>query len=155
MIDRVLRERGERLRAYVDAVKGKPMTWGVDDCSLWPAQWFANETGREFDWPLYSSEAEAHRIIDAEGGLVSVWNRIARQAGVMPRYGEMPVVGDVGIIETTRGRVGGIFTFGGGMCVRTLDGAAAIGVVGRAFPVRNADGTWERRPVVVKVWALG
>lgn len=148
------RERGERLRAYVEAVKGKPMQWGVDDCSLWVAQWVADETGRTFDWPVYSTEEEARQIIDAHSGLVHVWDAVAKEAGMTPFFGEAPSVGDVGIIETRRGQVGGIFTHGGGICVRTVDGVAVLGVVGRSFPVRSENGEWERRPVVVKVWAL-
>ena len=155
MITKAEKERGERLRAYVQEIRGKPAQWGVDDCSLWVAQWVANETSREFDWPDYSSEEEARRIIDEAGGLVNVWDRVTREAGLMPIHVDKPTIGDVGIIETSKGHVGGIFTFGGGICVRTLDGAAVLGAVGRSFPVRKGDGTWERRPVVVKAWALG
>lgn len=152
MIGKVLRERGERLRAYVEQAKGVSADW--DGCSTFPAQWVADETGAEFDMPVYRSEAEGRALLEREGGLVAIWDRIARQAGLRPIYGEMPSVGDVGIIETGRGHVGGIFTHAGGICVRTRYGVTVIGVVGRSFPRRQPDGTWCQVPVVVKAWAL-
>lgn len=147
------RKRGERLRAFVDAAKGEPA--GFDACSTWPAQWVANETGREFDWPAFADRAEMDAYVEAAGGLVGVWERFAAVIGVPQRYDiDAAGVGDVGIIETSDGRVvGGIFTFGGVFCWRSDLGVNMIGVAGRSFPVRTDDG-WQQRPVVVKVWQV-
>lgn len=133
------RERGKLLRDYVEAVKGKPITWSVDDCSPWVAQWVSNLTGKEFDWPVYSSRDEAEAIIAENGGLAVIWDRLAKEAGIQPRYDGPPEVGDVGIIDTTFGHVGGIFAFAGTFCWRAEKGARVIGV---------------RPKHIVKVWQV-
>lgn len=148
------RLRGDRLRAYVEAAKGEAAN--VDACSTWSAQWVVNETGREFDWPMFSSRDDVATYVAAAGGLVAVWDRLSTVAGLAPCYGDEPQVGDVGIIETSANpsdRVGGIFASGGTFCWRAENGVRIIGVAGRSFPVRTASG-WERRPVVVKAWQV-
>lgn len=146
------RLRGERLRAFVEAAQGKPA--GFDECSTWPAQWVANETGRAFDWPVFAARADMDTYIAEAGGLVAVWDRFARIVAVPERYvTDEAAVGDVGIIETSGGRVGGIFSHHGVFCWRAENGVNLIGVGGRSFPMRTVEG-WERRPVVVKAWQV-
>src|SRR5690606_1964108 len=99
-------EREDRLRAYVEAAKGRPMQWGYDDCSPWAAQWVADITGKEISWPVYSTEDEARRIIEEGGGLPAIWKRMAREIALEEVIGEAPRLGDVGIIESSRGQVG-------------------------------------------------
>lgn len=120
-------ERGELLRVYVDAVKGKPIEWSVDDCSPWAAQWAANITGKEFDWPAYSSREEAIEVTARGGGLVRMWERTAAIAGLRERIAD-PVLGDVGIIDTSFGPVGGIFATGRTFCWRAERGVRVLAV---------------------------
>lgn len=121
------RERGERLRLMVEDLKGKPVEWGVDDCSTLPAQWVAEITGREFDWPFYDTREGAARIIDEAGGLVAVWQPIARQLGLIERH-DTPEIGDIGIIETSQGPVGGIWLHGQTFIWRADQGVRVLGV---------------------------
>lgn len=146
------RERGERLRAFCAAVQGEPAVWGSSDCSTWPAQWVANETGREFDWPAYSSREEADAIIEREGGLVNVWERVAAQAGLIEcDPDEVPPLGSVGIIETSHhgGQVGCIFAHGGIGCMRATVGHRAWGM--RPYTIRQGGVIFR---IIVKVWRL-
>lgn len=114
MIPKAERERGDRLRAYCDGFAGKPIEWGVDDCSPFAAQWLANETGRHVPIPDYDSREGARAIIEAEGGLPAIWERMAAGAGLVECAELPPPVGSVGLIQTRlRGPVGGVFLFGG------------------------------------------
>lgn len=121
------RGRGERLRAIVDALRGKPVEWGVDDCSTLPAQWVAEVTRREFDWPFYDTEEEAARIIADAGGLVEVWKPITRKLGLVERH-DTPEIGDIGIIDTSLGHVGGIWLHGQTFIWRAEEGVRVLGV---------------------------
>lgn len=147
-----LRERGQRLRAFVKAVEGQPANF--DECSTWPARWVAEITGREFDWPCFPDEGAMREYLNAIGGLPNLWSGVASRLGI-PEIGiDEPLIGDVGIIETQRsGLVGGIFGAGGAIFVRSSCGAAALGVVGRRVPFR-VDGGFEMRPVVVRAWRI-
>jgi hypothetical protein len=137
------RLRGERLRAYVNAADGKPATY--DECSIWPAQWVVNERGAEFDWPDYSSEAEMRAMIEREGGLVKVWERVAGRAGLqdIPET-ESPPLGSIGVVLTRKfGQIGCIFADGQIGCFRTggedTGGVRMIGL---------------RRHTILKAWAV-
>ncbi|WP_157014901.1 DUF6950 family protein [Mesorhizobium xinjiangense] len=121
------RERGERLRALVEHLKGKPVEYGVDDCSMLPAQWVADVTGREFDWPVYGSRDGAAAIIDAAGGLVNVWLPVVRSLGLIERF-DVPEIGDIGIIDTSHGHVGGIWLHGQTFLWRADQGVRVLGV---------------------------
>ena len=132
------RRRGEMLGALVEGLKGKPCTYGVDDCSMLPAQWVADVTGREIDWPAYASREEAERMIDAAGGLVNVWLPVVRSLGLVERF-DVPEIGDIGIIETSQGHVGGIW-----LHARTFIWRAEMGV--RVLGVRPHR--------IVKVWQV-
>lgn len=137
---------GERLRATVAAVKDRPVTWGVDDCTTWPAQWTVDVTGRTLpQWPDYASEAEARALIDAAGGLVPLWDEAARALRVPVRH-EAPEPGDVGVILTGRhGPVGVIFGHGGVAFWRSSSADGTRGGVHALTP---------RRVTLVRAWAV-
>lgn len=132
-------ERGRRLEAFCEAMDGKPVTYGIDDCSTWPAQWAVNETGCDLDWPEYSSREEAQALIDEAGGLAPLWD-----AAIGSRFEECheeyPPVGSIGIIRTRLfGEVGVIFVFAGVVCWRHETGVRVFGV---------------RPNTIVKAWLL-
>lgn len=132
-------ERAARLKAFVEAMHEKPVTWGVDDCSTWPAQWVSDETGKELAWPAYGSKDEAVALIDRSGGLVTLWDQALRPAGIFERHDE-PQLGDVGVVQTAdMGEVGGIFA------------------VNRTFLWRHERGVMMlpvRRWTISKVWRI-
>lgn len=132
--------RAERLKAAVIALADVPVEWGVSDCSTWPAQWVADITGREFDWPAYSGQAEAEAMIARAGGLLPLWENVAQAAGLVRRHDFMPALGDVGIIRTRGyGEVGGVFADGGVLCWRASWGVHLIA---------------PRRQTVVAIWEV-
>ena len=140
------RLRAERLRAYVGAAQGKPATF--DECSVWPAQWVVNERGVEFDWPVYADEAEMRAMIDRDGGLVSVWERVARAAGreEIPVM-ESPPLGSIGVVMTRlHGQIGCIFADGQIGCFRTQDKDDPDNGGVRMFGLR--------RHTILKAWAV-
>lgn len=146
-----VRERGERLRAIAEELKGKSCVWGVDDCSMLPARWVSGVTGKTFDWPDYSTKEEAVEQIEAWGGLVNIWNHVAAQLGLKVRVG-VPEVGDVGIIQTAQGPVGGIFLPG-----QVVMRRAEMGVRVHHVPnstVRRIDGEVREIPLLLKVWQV-
>lgn len=131
-------DRGARLKAECARVDGVPVTWGVDDCSTWPAQWVASETGVELDWPSFDSEETAKSVIDGAGGLREAWQSVAHQAELIKTRD--PEVGDVGIVEhPSIGQFGVIFLHGGAAVWR-----AGTGV--RFLPVR--------RKVIFAAWEV-
>lgn len=146
-----VRERGERLRVIAEELKGKPCEWGVDDCSMLPARWVSEMTGKTFDWPDYSSKEEAIEQIEAWGGLVNIWNHVAARLGLRLRVG-VPEIGDVGIIQTVQGPVGGIFLPG-----QVIMRRAEMGVRVHHVPnstVRRVDGEVQEIPLLIKVWQV-
>lgn len=140
--------RAARLEAYVEATKDVPVDW--DGCSTWPAQWVADETGIAFEWPDYADEAEGRALIEREG-LVNIWERVARQAGMRRLRSEMPVLGDIGVIQTdTRGQVGGIFADGGVFCWRSLNGVRILSP--KAYQLEAGPEGPVFRPIILGVW---
>lgn len=145
------RLRGERLRAIAEELKGKPCQWGVDDCSMLPARWVSEVTGKTFDWPDYSSKEEAVEQIEAWGGLVNIWNHVAARLGLRLRVG-VPEIGDVGIIQTVQGPVGGIWLPG-----QVIMRRAEMGVRVHHVPnstVRRIDGEVREIPLLLKAWQV-
>lgn len=107
-----------RLYDFLKPFDGKPVEWGVDDCSAWCAAW-ARACGHELRLPPYSTKEEAHALISKAGGLVQIWEGICASAGISERIGN-PQPGDVGIIPTDRfGPVGVIWADNGLACWRT------------------------------------
>ena len=108
------------LKAEVERLSGKPVVWGSDDCSTWPAQWVSTQTGKTFAWPDYASAEEAEAIIAQCGGLEHIWRDVAREIGLREHEAdERPQCGDVGLVTTrTAGVVGGVFAEWGAFCWR-------------------------------------
>lgn len=137
-------ERGEKLRTVAEHLKGKSCVYGEDDCSMVPLQWVLDwnrhRHSREFEisYPAYASRDEAETVIEAAGGLVNVWRAVARQVGLTEHY-QNPEIGDIGIIETRLGQVGGIFLHGGAILWRAEQGVRVIGV---------------RPRLIVKMWRM-
>ena len=146
-----VRERGDRLRAIAEELKGKPCEWGVDDCSMLPARWASEMTGMAFDWPDYSSKEEAVEQIEAWGGLVNIWNHVAAKIGIKVRVG-VPEIGDVGIIQTVQGPVGGIFLPGQVIMRRAEMGVRIHGVP--SSTVRRVEGEVREIPLLLRVWQV-
>jgi hypothetical protein len=124
--------------AFGERFKGKPVEWGVDDCSMFAAQWAADRLGRSFDFPLYESEAEAHALIAEYGELVDVWRNVASMNGLRA-VDAMRQAGDIGVINTfSVGQIGCVFLkYGAVAMLRTVEGV-------RLMPVRDRDimGAW-------------
>jgi hypothetical protein len=73
---------------------------------------------------------------------------------------DIPVVGDVGIINIGRKGVdgaflqsGGIFLHGGLFMWRAEASWATLDALGRTFPRRTPNG-WQKVPVIAKAWRL-
>lgn len=101
--------RADRLQSFVARYHEKPIEWGVDDCSMWPALWVQSELGVVLDTPDVSGRQEAFRHLKRSGGIDPVWDAILDKAGIQQGYGD-PCLGDVGLIETrATGTIGAIF----------------------------------------------
>ena len=129
----------ELLKAFIESFRGKPVTFGVDDCAPFAALWIEYATGRKVQLPAYGGREGGQELIRQAGGLVEVCEPWLADAGIRERWGEAQL-GDVGILRTARfGDVGGIFGTGG------------------YFFWRHAEGTAVLRPrerYILKVWAL-
>lgn len=140
VLDRINRQVGvsAAVMDFANQWRDVPVTWGNDDCSMWPASWIYSR-GYQLDIPEYSSEGEAKAIIESYGGLASVWSQIAKSANI-PATRE-PREGDVGIMRTrVLGDVGCIFVqYGMTALLRTSPGF-------RALPVRPQN--------IIAAWAV-
>jgi len=132
--------RAELLQQHVEAVEGRPVEWGVSDCTTWAAAWVERATGRRV--PLlgtYSTLDEAHRLIDEAGGLEVLWTLALAEVDIFSTPYD-PVLGDVGIVDTASfGPVGVVFGLDGIALWRAEAGTALLR---------------PRRKTIVKVWAL-
>lgn len=116
--------RPARLAAHVAAAPDREPIWGVDDCSAWAATWVALETGRNPRLPRYATRVEADRLIAEAGGLAPLWRAALAPLGFFETGA--PEAGDVGIITTSRGEAGVIFTAGGFCWWRACAGALLL-----------------------------
>lgn len=116
--------RADRLRAHVDAAANSPVVWGESDCTAFAAAWVATETGRPLALPAYGSRDEAERLIAAAGGLSAAWGEVLSRSGFAQTGA--PALGDVGVIETTKGEVGVVFAAGGFALWRSEAGVMPI-----------------------------
>lgn len=146
-----MRLRGEKLRELAESLKGKPVIWGQCDCSMLPARWVSEMTGKTFDWPDYSSKEEAHEQIEAWGGLENIWSHVATKIGLKPHYG-MPEIGFVGLIQTVQGPVGGIFLPGQVVLRRAEIGTRVHHVPNST--TRRINGVIREIPLMLRVWQV-
>lgn len=111
----------EKLAAFLAGFEGKPVVWGVDDCSACPHAWL-RENGINARLPVYASQAEAHALTGAAGGLVNMWDDCLVGTGVVERFGPA-MLGDIAVIDTRRlGPIGVICAAGGVCCWRKEGG---------------------------------
>lgn len=137
-------DESERILAFAEeALVGKPVEWGEDDCSTFPAKYLASR-GVPIEIPAYGSEAEAQAVVERYGTLADVWTAIADRSGLREVPIEMRRAGDVGVIRVSTlgqshgGQIGGIFLkYGLLLLIRTEDGARMIS---------------PREATIVKVW---
>lgn len=128
----------DKLFDLIDELEGKPVEWGVNDCTMFAARWFERVHGCALDLAPYDSEATARALIAEAGTLADLWT--AALDGHLPeQYGE-PEFGDVGVIESRLfGQVGGVFGDDGVFFWRAEKGTALLR---------------PRPKTIVKVWAI-
>lgn len=113
------------LSRHVSEVEGLPVEWGVNDCTMWAAEWFERVKGYGLDLAPYASRQEAHELIDNAGGLDALWGHAL--AGHLERRYVDPQLGDVGVIQSRLfGQVGGIFGDDGIFFWRSDKGTALL-----------------------------
>lgn len=89
------------LGAYLAWAASRPLVWGSEDCCCFLAAWAMLCGKRDpmgFIRGTYDTELSALRRIKEGGGLMSLWSRGMREAGVFVT--EHPQAGDGGIIPT-------------------------------------------------------
>ncbi len=131
------RAKQERLRSFIAAHMETECQWGIDDCTALAAKWVHAERGIDICLPEYRSKGEAARIIAAAGGLVELWDRYLSPMGVFDC--NTPSLGDIGIINTSRGYVGVIFAHYGIAYWRAENGVLSIS---------------PRPSTIIKVWSV-
>lgn len=111
---------------FISETAGKPVEWGVDDCSTWCARWVKRWKGIDLAIPSYRSSEQAIALIAASRGLGNVWSGVADAACISERI-DAPRLGDVGIMETARfGEVGIIFGANGTCFWRAVNGTRVL-----------------------------
>lgn len=129
----------ERLAAFLDRYSGKPVEWGVDDCSAVFVPWLA-EFGVHVDLPRYDSREGAHALIARHGGLVETWDALLSGTGAGQRFGT-PEVGDIGIVAMSSSTSVGVIFAAGGLALWRADKGGF-----KAFSPRSR--------YIEKVWAV-
>lgn len=119
--------RAEQLQAFVDAVEGRPVEWGISDCTSWCAAWVQAIAGKQVPFlGTYSTLDEAHVLIDEAGGLDVLWTQALSRVNIYASP-YPPLLGDVGIVNTSRlGPVGVIFAQDGIALWRADQGTALL-----------------------------
>lgn len=132
--------RAALLQTHIEAVEGKPVEWGANDCTSWAAEWVLAATGIVVPFHgSYSSLEDAHRLIDEACGLDVLWTRALAQVNIYSTPYD-PVLGDIGIVDTASfGPVGVIFAQDGVALWRADAGTALLR---------------PRRRTIIKTWAL-
>lgn len=113
-------ELTEKMDAFLAEIAGSPLVWGESDCTMQAHNWVVHSTGVQPNTIQYSSEQEAHRLIEEKGGLENIWFE-----AMSPHFRQVAQAnyGDVGIIGLTGGKkVGCIFVAGGAAVLRTHNG---------------------------------
>lgn len=78
---------------------GRPFVWGVNDCSLFAADWVRSRTGLDpaSDWRgAYTTMRTAHRLLADRGGLLAVISNAMDGLGFART--DDPLSGDVGVV---------------------------------------------------------
>jgi hypothetical protein len=112
-------DRGAALTAFLRATAEGAFVFGQTDCSMTVANWVKAARGRDPGAPLrgrYSTRLGWVRIVNRAGGLLPVFSRLLRQAGL--RRTATPVPGDVGLVTVPRFGVFGAIKVKRGWFVR-------------------------------------
>lgn len=123
---------------FLERYMGRPMQWGIDDCSLMLADWWNENHGVDPASHLrgtYCDEDGKSEIVEKSGGLVSLVEYIASRVGARP----------ISVIE-----VGcfGVISFG---CGREFSAIRADG----AWAIRSETGiTITKRGEFVRIWSI-
>lgn len=110
----------EGLTRYIRDAMRRPFEWGAHDCCLFPADWVLRVTGIDpaADWRGgYTDEEGARRLVEAAGGLPSLFAR-----GMGPAIG---LGAHVAVLDAPEGPTGGIVS-GGMISVLTPDGVGSL-----------------------------
>lgn len=100
--------RTEALQSLVESIHEKPVSWGIDDCTMLAAGWVGQQTGIQISTKQYLTKREAYKKISEFGGLDKIWEWSLD--GVLQQNYGSPKIGDVGLIHTDKyGLVGVIF----------------------------------------------
>lgn len=92
---------------------------------MFAGRWVEQEREIDLSLPRYRSESEARAMIARDGGLLAIWDRLARAAGIFETG--VPEMGDIGLIETARfGPVGVIFSGNGLALWRAVQGLTVL-----------------------------
>ena len=131
-----------KLVSFLHRSAERPFAYGQEDCSLILASWWKCVHGVDPAKALrgtYSTDAEKDSLLEREGGLLAVVDRLA--AGVGAAATQTPALGDFGVIEH------------GGKPF----GAICAGTAGLAlcWAIRTEKGVgFLTNPKVLKAWAI-
>jgi len=128
----------EKLLAFLEQFEGKPITWGKDDCTASAALWL-RENGIKVRTQPYSTRDEGQAIIQKHGSLVDLWDWALAETGVCQRFGDVPELGDIAVIETRLMGQVGVICGSGGVCAWRKAHGGFFWIAPRSF---------------VKVWAI-
>lgn len=114
---------------FCEQFDGKPCEWGVDDCTMFAAQWAMVRLDQQILFKPYHSEEQARATIEKYGSLVNLWGEMAQMNGI-PKVHDRIQAGDIGIIHTYRhGDVGCIFLkYGASVAIRTDESCGFLGI---------------------------
>lgn len=112
----------ELLATFLEEAAAEPFRYGSWDCAMTVANWIRARTGidpaAEYR-DRYGSIDEWQALVEREGGLVPIFDRLWLAAGLV-RIAS-PVAGDVGVIPRPIGSAGGI-RVGDGWAVKAPTG---------------------------------
>ena len=113
----------ERLAAFLRRAAGQPFIWGERDCALWVAEWVVEQTGWDAGavWRgSFSDPTGSMRLLNREGGLLALVERIANANGFVRRCKAEP--GDVVCVDFEGRQVMGIAVGNGQVALKTRTG---------------------------------
>lgn len=130
-----------KLVSFLHRSAERPFAYGRNDCCLLLAGWWKCVHGVDPAKSLrgtYSTDAEKDALLEREGGLLAVVERLAAGAGAKPT--ETPSLGDFGVIEHAK-----------------PFGAICAGTAGQAlcWAIRTEKGVgFLTNPKVLKAWSI-
>lgn len=116
------------LSVFLQAAQSAPFRFGGiggNDCAMMVADWISEQRGVDLAAEFrgtYASEAEFAALVGREGGLVPLFDRLARAVNIVRTTA--PALGDVGVVTRRIGVAGAIKCTGRKWAVRTPSGIA-------------------------------